>query len=136
MGVFRRDRVTLSGMTGARQSFVQEARLELEAGTDTAAPGAAVTSALCGHWEHVGPCRWPHNNDIDARDAVTVFRTLFVAPPADEDDVRTRIVRALQEGSGWVVLRTQPRPVSPLEEPLARRLAGTPSVGSGHPSIE
>ena len=49
-----------------RKAFAFEALLELEPGTDTRAPGGAVTVALCGAWEHDGPCRWPHHSDIDA----------------------------------------------------------------------
>lgn len=103
--------------------FVHEAELRLEPGTDPAAVGAAVTTALCGHWEHEGPCRWPHNNATDGSDAGTSFRTLFVASATDEDEVRERIERSLQEASGWVVLETRARPVSSPERPLARRLA-------------
>ena len=86
--------------------------------------GAAVTTALCGHWEHEGPCRWPHNNAIEATDAEASFRTLFVASAADEAEVREGIERGLQDGSGWTVLRTRVRPVSPPERALALKLAG------------
>ena len=115
-------------MPGARETFVHEAELRLEDGTDPAAPGAAVTTALCGHWEHEGPCRWPHNNDIAVSDALTTFRTLFAAPAADEDEIRKRIDRALRDGTGWAVLRTGPRPVAAPEQALARLLAATPST--------
>lgn len=110
-------------MSDERVAFVQEAELQLGHGTDPAAVGAAVTTALCGHWEHGGPCRWPHNNDIVVSDLDAKFRTLFVAPAPDEGEVRERIERSLRDGSGWVVHRTGPRPVSPAEAPLARRLA-------------
>src|SRR5688572_4713476 len=39
--------------------FTYQATVELDEG-DVRAIGAAVTVALCGHWEHEGPCRWPH----------------------------------------------------------------------------
>jgi len=113
-------------MGDARHAFVHAAELQLERGTDPAAVGAAVTTALCGHWEHDGPCRWPHNNAAEATDAATSFRTLFVAAAADEDEVRERIERSLREGRGWVVLETTVRPVSPRERPLARKLAAIP----------
>ena len=115
-------------MTNARVAFVHEAELQLLDGTDPASVGAAVTTALCGHWEHEGPCRWPHNNDIELSDSAANFRTLFVAPSTEEDDVRERIERSLREGVGWAVLRTQPRPLSPPEELLARRLATASST--------
>jgi hypothetical protein len=41
-------------MADTRTAFVHEAHLELEPGTDPAAVGAAVTTALCGHWEQKG----------------------------------------------------------------------------------
>ena len=113
-------------MTDALVAFVHEAELQLHGGTDPAAVGAAVTTALCGHWEHEGPCRWPHNNDIEPSDPVANFRTLFVALATEEGDVRERIERSLREGVGWAVLRTQSRPVSAPEEPLALRLATAP----------
>jgi hypothetical protein len=111
-------------MTVPRQAFVHEAELRLEPDADAAAPGGAVTVALCGHWEHEGPCRWPHNNDVSSADGVARFRTLFVAPPAEEPEVRSRIDAALGTGD-WSVLRTGARPVDPSEEALARRLATT-----------
>jgi hypothetical protein len=105
---------------------VQEARLRLASGTDPAAPGGAVTTELCGHWEHEGPCRWPHNNEIEVTEGTAVFRTLFVAPPSDEQEVRERIEAALHGETAWTVLRTGPRPVSPSEQPLADELLATP----------
>src|ERR687898_3600605 len=104
-------------------AFVHEVELRLESGTDRAAVGAAVTAALCGHWEHEGPCRWPHNNAVGAAGPATAFRTLFVAPAGEEEEVRDRIERALREGPGWAVLETRARPVLPGEQPLAERLA-------------
>ena len=38
--------------------------IRLEPGADKRAPGGAVTVALCGHWDHEGPCRWPHRSNI------------------------------------------------------------------------
>jgi len=107
---------------GQLTAFVHEAELQLERGTDPAAVGAAVTTALCGHWEHEGPCRWAHNNDIETSDEMANFRTLFVASADDEHEVRERIERALREAPGWVVFETRPRPLLPAEQPLARRL--------------
>jgi len=119
-----------TGQTGGvaddtRLAFVHEIELDLADGTDPAAPGAAVTTALCGHWEHEGPCRWPHNNALDASAADAVLHTLFIAPSADEAEVRARIDRALEEGRGWLALSGRPRPVAARERPLAARLAAT-----------
>ncbi len=110
-------------MSARREAFVHESDLRLEDGTDPAAPGAAVTAALCGHWEHEGPCRWPHNNAVRPGNGQTTFRTLFIARRAEEDDVRARIERALRSAPAWSVLRSGPRPVAPPEQPLADRLA-------------
>ena len=105
-----------------RERYAHEAELELVAGVDPAAVGAQVTVALCGHWEHEGPCRWPHNNDF----AGGVFRTLFVAPPADEAEVRGRIEDALRGDERWSVVSSGGRPVAVEEQGLAGRLAETP----------
>ena len=112
-------------MTDERRAYVQAAELRLRAGADPAAVGAAVTTALCGHWEHDGPCRWPHNNEIDAAEPVARFRTLFVASAADEAEVRAKIEQALRDAPGWAVIATAERPVSAAERPLAGRLAAT-----------
>jgi hypothetical protein len=61
-----------------------------------------VTVELCGHWKHDGPCRWPHNNAIaDGR-----FRTLFVADPAEADDVAGRIEHALAATGAYAKTRS------------------------------
>lgn len=44
---------------------MHRAELILDDEADERAPGGAVTVALCGHWDHEGPCQWPHNNAID-----------------------------------------------------------------------
>jgi hypothetical protein len=111
-----------------RSPRVLEAKLTLAAGVDPAAVGAAVTTELCGHWEHEGGCRWPHNNKISADDASgrASFRTLFLAPAHEEADVRARIENALREGRSWSVESTGEREVRGDEAALALSLAGTP----------
>ena len=115
-------------MPDERRAFVQEAELELGPGMDPTAVGGAVTTALCGHWEHEGACRWPHNNEIHVAGGRATFRTLFIATSRDELEVRERIVRSLRAGPGWALHRTEPRPASPAEQPLALRLAAAPSA--------
>jgi len=39
-----------------RQAFAHEAILVVQPQADLRAPGAAITVALCGHWEHQPPC--------------------------------------------------------------------------------
>ena len=107
-------------MADTRMPFVHEAELRLEPEADPGAVGAAVTTALCGHWEHDGPCRWPHNNAIEG----SIFRTLFVAPDAEEEEVREKIEHSLRAAAGWSVVETRSRPVRADEQLLAKRLGG------------
>ena len=109
-------------------SFVHEGELDMPESTDPAAVGATVTTALCGHWEHEGPCRWPHNNAIERHGSTFLFRTVFVAPASDEALVRGRIDRALRSGGGWRLLGSRAGQVAPSEEGLARRLSRTPTA--------
>src|SRR5215217_2477118 len=95
----------------AAEAFVVGALLNLDAGSDRAAAGAAVTTALCGHYDHEGPCRWPHNNAIDASSAPARFRTLYVADPAEAQLVEGRIRTALESSSGWATVVLERRPV-------------------------
>jgi hypothetical protein len=64
-----------------RQAFAHQARIELLDGGDERAPGAAVTVALCGHWEHEGPCEVPHRTDVAGPDDEIVVRVLFAPRP-------------------------------------------------------
>ncbi len=115
----------MSGVEAAR-AFVLEAHLALHDGTDPAAAGAAVTVELCGHWEHEGPCRWPHNSEIDAEQAPALFRTLWVCGEAEAEDVRDRIERALRGAHDWRVVDVRARAVEPAEQALAGRLLSCP----------
>lgn len=108
------------------RAFVLEALVDLADGCDPAAVGAAVTVALCGHWEHEGACRWPHNNALDAGSAPARFRTLFVAEPGDEALVRRRIESALRDAGGWRVVSVSSRSVAAAERALAQRLLRAP----------
>jgi hypothetical protein len=110
-----------------RGAFVYEAELKLDEGSDPSAVGAAVTTGLCGHWEHEGPCRWPHNNEIRRSGDAFTFRTLFVAAADDEPEVHARIAAALHGSEGWAVRAARARPVAPSEETLAERLARAPT---------
>lgn len=107
---------------------MHQAELLLGEDTDPATPGAAVTVALCGHWEHEGPCRWPHNNAIDAGRVPARFRTLFVANAVEEQAIRELIVGALTGGAGWSVSSNGARAVDATERGLARRLSRGPSA--------
>jgi hypothetical protein len=107
-------------------AFVVEAELALDEGFDPAAVGAAVTTELCGHWEHEGPCRWPHNSAIDADRDPARFRTLFVADEAEAEQVRSRVEAVLGGGPGWRLVSVGERAVADAERPLAARLLSGP----------
>jgi hypothetical protein len=104
------------------QVYVHQADVVLAEGTDPRAVGAMVTVALCGHWEHDGPCRWPHHNQIDGNR----FRTMFVASSEDEPEVRRRIRAALHGQPGWRVLSDAGCELAADEQELATRLANAP----------
>jgi hypothetical protein len=101
-----------------RQAFVHDAVVTMEAGGDERAPGAAVTAALCGHWEHEPPCPLaPHHTGAERRGDQVRLRVLFAAVPADEAGVRrlidTALARASLTGpdgvtSRWRLRSTQP----------------------------
>jgi hypothetical protein len=113
-----RDAATPHGM----RAFAFEAELELAPGIDTRAPGGAVTVALCGHWDHDGPCRWPHNSRIDTSPSTARLRTVVVADDESVDDVIYLIDGALRHDTRWSVLATRTDTIRADEQPLAMRL--------------
>ena len=66
---------------------------------DPAALGGAVTTALCGHWEHDGRCRWPHFTSPETDGDAVVVTVSFDAPVEEEEQVRALIRAALATGS-------------------------------------
>jgi hypothetical protein len=67
---------------------------------DPSALGGAVTVALCGHWEHDGPCRWPHHTETVVDDGDDVRTTVrFDAPAEEVESVRATVVRVLRSGA-------------------------------------
>jgi len=116
------------------RAFVLEAEITLSRGLDPAAVGAAVTVELCGHWEHEGACRWPHNSAIDTNEQPARFRTLFVADQSEESDVRERIEASLHGAEAWRVESVRSRPVAASERALAQLLLTGPRLArSGAP---
>jgi hypothetical protein len=107
-------------------AFVVEAELELSVGFDPAAVGAAVTAELCGHWEHDGPCRWPHNSAIAAGRDPARFRTLFVAAEPEASVVRDRVETVLRSNFGWRLASVRSRAPTDDERVLAERLTTFP----------
>jgi hypothetical protein len=118
-----------------RQPFAHEAVLTIDADGDVGAPGAAITVALCRHWDHDPPCPLaPHHTAAERVGDDVHVRTLFAVEPAPEDEVRERIRSALGEGrlvgpdgrtTRWQLRSGAPAPVRPEEANHARRLAVT-----------
>lgn len=115
-----------------REVFAHDAVLRVASGGDVRAPGAAITVALCGHWDHEPPCPLaPHHVAATPDGDVVRLRVLFAAEPADEAEVRRRISQALGSSrllspdgqlTEWVVRSTAPGRVRPDEADRARQL--------------
>ena len=114
-----------------RQAFAHEAILVMEPEADEGAPGAAVTVALCGHWDHEGPCPLSPHRAHAARVGDELHVTVvFAAEPETEHEVRRRIERALSgqwrfpDGftTPWQLRESRPRDVLPEERSQAERL--------------
>lgn len=112
-------------------AFAIDATVELEEGADPAAIGAAITVELCGHWEHVGSCRWPHHTAVVEVDRPTARVRVVASPGSERRAVEERILRALATGqapgggAGWSLRSAEPVEIRPDEVPLATRLAGS-----------
>lgn len=117
-----------------RAPFAHAAVVTMDAGGDDAAPGAAITVALCGHWEHEPPCPLaPHHTTAERADGRLALRVLFAAEPDDEAEVRTRIEAALSAGrlagtgdgtTRWRLRDGGPSPIREDEHEHAARLVG------------
>jgi hypothetical protein len=102
---------------------------------DSRAPGAAITVALCGHWEHEPPCPLaPHHTAaVRAGDEVRL-RILFAAEAKLELEVRRAVDAALAGGeligpddvvTRWQLRATGPSVVLPHEAAHAGRLVSS-----------
>jgi hypothetical protein len=116
-----------------RTAYAHDAVLAMDDGGDEAAPGGAITVALCGNWSHEPPCPLaPHHTTAVRSGGEVTLRVLFAARVEDERRVRGLIDDALGQGQGhdpdgrrtqWRVVRTGASPVRPAEEEHGRRLA-------------
>ncbi|MDG2333828.1 MAG: hypothetical protein P8Q97_06330 [Myxococcota bacterium] len=58
-----------------------------------------MTMELCGHWDHSGPCRWPHYSTIHPQsEKLQLLMVEFDAPDAELEIVKSRIRAALDQG--------------------------------------
>lgn len=115
-----------------REVFAHEAVLDMAPDADAQAPGAAITAALCGHWDHEPPCPLaPHHTCAARVGGELHVRTLFAVEPTFYSDVRERIDRALaaEHLSGpdgvtarWQLLGSHRSDVAPDETDDAQRL--------------
>ena len=116
-----------------RQAFAHEAVVVLDAGADADALGAAVTVALCGHWDHPPPCPLaPHfSRSIHLSDGAVRVRVLFATEPDTELAVRRRVEEALGRGelvtapdrvTRWELRSSRECPVDVDERHHAERL--------------
>lgn len=131
-----------AGESDGIHAAVVVAELDLAAGTDPAAVGATVSDELCGSWDHEGPCRWPHRNEIEAVAAdvegvgpaveagggTARFRTVVVAPAEEMPQVRERIELALRRDPRWSVVSAATRPPSRDEGELVDHLIAVPRL--------
>jgi hypothetical protein len=115
-----------------RAAYAHDAVLDLDPGGDDAAPGGAITVALCGSWSHEPPCPLaPHHTRAHRSGTAVTLRLLFAAEPEDEPRVRALVEEALDRGWGdgpdgartaWQLVWAAPSPVLPEEEEHAQRL--------------
>jgi hypothetical protein len=82
-----------------RSAFAHDAKLDMEPDAELAAPGGAVTLALCGAFDHAPPCPIaPHHTSVERRADAVAVRVLFAAEAGREAEVRARIDQALAAG--------------------------------------
>jgi hypothetical protein len=81
-----------------------------------------VTVAMCGHWDHDGPCRWPLNSRIETSTTPARLRTVIVADDATRDEVVTRVEHSLRNDPRWAVLDCKTDTIQPDERHLAESL--------------
>jgi hypothetical protein len=115
--------------------YVHAATLLMGAASDPAAPGAAITVALCGSWEHPPPCPLAaHHTGWSLDGDAATLRIIFSTPAHNEDEVRRRIDGALALGalstpdgatSRWTLLASGPGKLSAAERKHAGRISGT-----------
>ncbi|MGW2934537.1 hypothetical protein ACWDA7_22375 [Streptomyces sp. NPDC001156] len=118
-----------------RRAFAHDGVVRMAADGDVRALGAAITVALCGHWDHEPPCPLaPHHTSTERSGDEVALRVLFAAAPESEADVRSRIETALSRGefegpdgvtTRWQFCGAQPSAIRQDELEHAERLMRT-----------
>lgn len=87
---------TVSAM---REPFAHQVVVEMDTRGDVRALGGAVSKAVCGAWDHPGPCPLaPHHTAVSQEGERITVRVLFATEPENEARVRQLITEALQGG--------------------------------------
>ena len=87
-------------MSASTFEYTQQFMVTLDHDADPRAMGGAVTVALCGHWDHEGPCRWPHHTESqEVAENTYRVNVRFDAPQSEHAAVSDRINSALQSGA-------------------------------------
>ena len=102
-----------------RKPLAVDVDLALKDSTDPRAPGGEITVALCGHWEHEGPCRWPHNNRIATDASPAHVRSVIIVPDDEHAEVLERIETILRNDGRWSVLQITPGDITKTRSVLA-----------------
>jgi len=115
-----------------RELFAHDAVLAIEPDADIQAPGAAVTKALCGSWEHEPPCPLAsHHSHPQRSNGAVDLRILFATEPNKESAVRQLIDAALSAGrlddrdgptARWGLLASERGEIRPEEMDHGQRL--------------
>ena len=83
----------------ARKAFARDAAVVMNSGDSPDALGGAITTALCGGWDHQPPCPLaPHYVSNVAEGGTVSLRVVFATEPANEQRVRGLIGAALATG--------------------------------------
>ena len=120
---------------GLREGFAHDATVTVAPDGDVDALGAAITVALCGHWEHDPPCPLaPHHTRAERAGEQVRLRTLFAVEPVLENEVRSRIETALRSSrfvgpggvsTSWRLQASEPGEVGEEErDHLGRLISG------------
>jgi hypothetical protein len=78
--------------------FTYHATVRLAPGGDERAIGGAVTVALCGHWDHPGPCRWPHRTSLAPAGERVAVTVAYTCSDAEKTLVESMIDGAIRSG--------------------------------------